>query len=380
MDNRGLRQVGRNARKTPPLVRRQHGLAIITVMLIIALLVTLMGFLVEQQHLLIRRIANQNVAEQSLQYAAGVDAWAARVLHDDVDRAIDYWGEDWAKFGEPPEAQSSDSEEFSLTLSSQQEEEALPTIDFGNEVELEYQIKDLNGLFNLNNLANRDAVYQRGQRSIFLNLLGILEIGEFDERERLYGALVDWMDENDLESANGFESGSYRIKNTPYFAADQKLSTLGELRFVEGFNEDIINSLAPYVSVLPVENARVNINTVSVEVLASLSAVPVADLTSVETFLAQRLDENFLGFQGAQIELAKTAIIGLVPANGRIVPNMMQTTSQFFQINTRALLGEYLYCTKTTVLRESGAPDAEGAPKVTILNREHSSLCDEIIR
>lgn len=361
-------------------MEKQSGLAIITVMLIIALLVTLLGFLVEQQHLLIRRITNQNVAEQSLQYAAGVDAWAARVLHDDVDRAIDYWEEDWARFGEDPEENATDREEFSLTLSSQQEEEALPVIDFGNDVELEYRIDDLNGKFNLNNLANREPAYQRGQRSVFLNLLGILEIGEFGEREQLYGALVDWMDENDVETANGFESGNYRIKNTPYYAADQKLSSLGELRFVEGFNEDIINGLAPYVTVLPVENARVNINTTSAEVLASLSAVPVADLSSVQTFLAQRLEEGFLGFQPAQIELAKTAIIGLVPANGRAVPNMMQTTSQFFQVNTRVVLGDFLYCTKTTLLREGGSPDAESAPKVTILNREHSSLCDEIIR
>ena len=80
------------------MVHRQSGLAILTVLLIIALMVTLLGFLIEQQHLLMRRLANQNIAEQGYQYATGVDEWASRVLHDDVDRSIDSWVENWAKF------------------------------------------------------------------------------------------------------------------------------------------------------------------------------------------------------------------------------------------------------------------------------------------
>lgn len=359
---------------------RQRGLAIITVLLIIALMVILLGFMVEQQHLLIRRIANQNVAEQGFQYATGVDDWASRVLHDDKDRVIDYLGEDWAEFGAPPKTEPNGRKPFSLDTRSQREKEALPEINFGKDVIVQYQIQDLNALFNLNNLSSKDPRYAAGQKSIFLNLLNILKIGEFDVRTQLYGALVDWMDENDLERANGVESGSYRIKSTPYYAADQKLTSLGELRFVEGFDEDVINKLKPYVTVLPVENVRVNINTASAEVLSSLSAVPVVDTSSVDTFIAQRLEEGFAGFQPPQIEVAKTAILGTAPVNGQVVSNMLQTTSQFFQINTRVLLGDYLYCTQTKVLREPADPSGTDRPKVTILNREYSTFCDEIIR
>jgi general secretion pathway protein K len=359
---------------------RQSGLAIITVMLIIALMVTLLGFLVEQQHLLVRRISNQNIAEQGFQYASGVEAWAARVLHDDVDRQTDYWGEDWARFGDPRELDSSNDDRFSLDLSSEQQKEKLPTIDFGSDVALDFQIVDLMGRYNLNNLSVKQPELVAGQRSIFLNLLSILEIGDLDQQQQLYGALVDWLDENDLVTANGFESSDYQIKRNPYYAADQKLTSLGELRYVEGFTEEVINALEPHVTVLPVDVAKININTSSVEVLSAMSAVPVSDTGSVAAFLAQRQVREFIGFQSAQIQEAITAIIGTSLVSGRVVPNMLQTTSQFFQINTNVTLGDYSYCTKTTVLRENANPDADTEQKITILNREQSTLCDEIIR
>jgi general secretion pathway protein K len=365
----------RSARSNP---NQQAGLAIITVMLIIALMVTLLGFLVEQQHLLIRRIANQSVAEQGYQYAAGVDAWAARVLHDDPDRAKDYWGEDWNRFGEHPEDQPDGQDNFSLDPSGQSEREQLPVIDFGNDAVLEFQIVDLMGRYNLNNLAVKNSRVKQDQKAIFLNLLSILQVGDVEEREKLYGALVDWLDANDLKSVNGVESGDYRIKRTPYHAADQKLTTIGELRFVEGFTEEVINALKPYVAVLPFDNAKININTTSTQVLSSISTLPVVDTGSVAVFLSQRSEQDFPGFQ--TLQSAERAIIGTRPVGGNFVRNMLQTTSQFFQINARVTLGDYLYCTKTIVLREGANPIGGTTPKVTIFNREQSTLCNEIVR
>ena len=358
--------------------RTQSGLALVTVLLIVALMVTLLGFLVEQQQLLIRRIANQNIIEQGYQYATGVDAWASRLLHDDAN-FVDYWGEDWARFGDPPDEDGEERESFSLDLGTQEEKPKIPTIDFGFDG-LAYQIEDLQGRFNLNNLSNREAGFLRGQKTIFLNLLELLNVGEFDTREQLYGSLVDWLDENDLVSANGIESPSYRIKATPYHAADQKLTSVGELRFVEGFSEDVINAIKPYVTVLPIENAAININTTSSIVLASLSTTPVTDTGAVDAFLAERLNEGFPGYQAGQISLAQDAIIRSSVVGGTYVRNMMQTDSQFFQINTRITLGDSVYCTNTKVLRNKGNAVDSGASRVIILNSEHNSLCNEIVR
>lgn len=370
-------------RKPRPMkfAQKQAGVVLIIVILAIVLMVTLLAIMIEDQHIFIRRLGNQKVSEQGYQYTQGLNAWAERVLNDDQNRAIDHLEEKWAKFGRPEEElEEGESDSFSLDRSTvaaeNEEEEEEATIDFGIDG-LEVSIDDLQGRFNLNNLAVKEPQAANGQRRIFLNLLGLLEIGEFDERDRLHGALVDWIDENDARSSNGVESGHYGSKRTPYFAADQKLTSIGELRFVEGFNQEIINKLRPFVSVLPVENAKININTTTVEVLSSLNNATVTDTGSVTAFLAQREQPEFQGF--SQINDAETAIIGasITPAQPAFVQGMTQVNSQFFQINAKVMLGDNVFCMKSLVLRESAGPDGGTTPKVSVLSREQNTLCEE---
>lgn len=357
--------------------RAQHGLAIVTVLLVIALLVTLLGFLVEDQHLLIRRLTNETVAEQGFQYAAGVEEWAIRVLQNDADRAIDFDRDDWAEFGQPIEADD-DEQELGSSLNQNENEVKRATIDFGLE-SITYEIQDLQGRFNLNNLSVSPPALE-GQKTIFLNLLQNLGIEDTQLREALLGALIDWLDENDLISANGVESPDYQSGSTSYFAADQKLSTLGELKYVRGFNTETIDLLAPYVTVLPTSNAKININTTTTEVLAALSnSRATLDTNSVQSFLARRLDENFSGFTPDQVIDAQTAIIGSVPVNGGFVNDMLQTSSQYFQINTRVELGDSMYCSYTIVFRPIPGPESASDGRIKLLNRHYSRHCEQIV-
>jgi len=359
---------------------RQAGVVLIVVILAIVLMVTLLAIMIEDQHIFMRRLGNQKVAEQGYQYTQGLNAWAERVLNDDANRTIDHPGEKWAKFGRPEEEEleEGESDSFSLDRSTvaalEEEDEEEATIDFGIDG-VEVTIEDLQGRFNLNNLASKEPQVASGQKRIFLNLLELLDVGEFDERDRLHGALVDWIDENDLSGPNGFESGDYGSKRTPYFAADQKLTSIGELRFVEGFTQEVINKLRPYVAVLPVENAKININTTTAEVLSSLSSATIADTASVSGFLAQRLEPGFQGY--SQIQGAETAIIGVSTTNAQAVQGMMQVNSQFFQINAKVTLGDNVFCMESLVLRESAGPQGGTTPKVSVLSRQHNTLCEE---
>lgn len=365
--------ISSSMKKSP---QSQAGLVIVMVLGIVALMLTLLAFMIEKQQLMVRRVSNQTVAEQGYQYAQGVNAWGERVLHDDQDRQIDYLGEDWAEFGMPPDEDNEEDGSFSLDLSSQDDEEEEPTIDFGIDG-LEMSIDDLQGRYNLNNIGNQNQAVRQAQRTIFLNLLEVLGVDELDQRESLYGALLDWVDENDLKSLNGVESGEYTSGDTPYYAADQKLTSIGELRFVEGFTADIITRLRPFVTALPVDNARLNINTVSAEVLASLSAAVVTDLGPVQAFLSQRLDDAFLGFNSENIRQATDAIILSSIVRQQPIANMMQTNSQFFQINTKVALGDYVYCMRTKVLRESATAGGDTTPRVTVLGRQQDTLCQQ---
>jgi len=385
--------------------RCQSGVVLVLVVLAVALMATLMALMVEDQHLFVRQVANQRLAEQGVQYANGMNAWAARVLTDDSNPTVDFLGEDWALFGRPePEEDEDDS--LSLGSSNQEEEEDEPTVNFGIDG-VTGAIEDLQGRYNLNNLANPDQQFVSSQRRILLNLLGQLEIGESADRDQLVENLIDWVDENDTSRSVGLESGDYQSRDLPYQAADQKLSSLGELRFIDGFTQEVINAIEPHVTVLPVDNARININTTTTQVLASLSSTPVADTGPVDAFLAARIDENFLGFQAAQIRQAEEAIIDVSPVPQQPIQNMMQVTSQFFEIQSRVELGETVYCLQSLVLRggatavastlptpenvapapapNNPTPDGDAGeersisevPAISILRQEYSNFCED---
>ena len=385
--------------------KRQSGVVLVIVVLAVALMATLMALMVEDQHLFVRQVANQRVAEQGVQYANGMNAWAARVLTDDSNPTVDYLGEDWALFGRPEPEEDEDGS-FSLGSSNQDEEEDEPIVNFGIDG-VTGAIEDLQGRYNLNNLANPDQQFLSSQRRILQNLLGQLEIGESADRNQLVENLIDWVDENDTSRSVGLESGDYQSRDLPYQASDQKLSSLGELRFIDGFTQEVINAIEPHVTVLPVDNARININTTTTQVLASLSNTPVADTGSVDAFLAARIDENFLGFQAAQIRQAEEAIIAVSPVPQQPIQNMMQVTSQFFEIQSRVELGESVYCLQSLILRGGAtavastlptpgnaapvpnipAPGGDGdiseersineVPAISVLRQEYSNFCED---
>lgn len=137
--------------------------------------------------------------------------------------------------------------------------------------------------------------------------------------------------------------------------------------------------LSRYVTVLPVDNAGININSATAEVLASLSTGTVSDIGSVAGFLSQRELPIFPGFQQSDINAAKDAIIqvSVVPAN--IVDNMLQVNSQFFEIRNRVELGDSVYCSNTVVMRPAAAAQQDNTiAKLSVFNREYKLHCPEL--
>jgi len=110
-------------------------------------------------------------------------------------------------------------------------------------------------------------------------------------------------------------------------------------------------------------------------VLASLSSATVNDTGSVAAFLARRLEPGFQGFNN--VNEAGTAINGVSVTGAPFTPNMMQVTSQFFQINAKVTLGDNVFCMESLVLRESAGPEGGTTPRVSVLNRQNNTLCEE---
>ena len=221
-------------------MKQQRGVALITVLLICAIVTLVCSALVARQHLAIRSTSHHLDARQALHYALGAEAAAQGLLHHNWRQHAgrDHLGQAWAQ-PLPP---------FAL-------EDGLISLE----------INDLNGRFNLN------SVLQNGQLNAlayarFQRLLNLLEL-DADYAPRL----LDWLDSDQQPSnSQSAEDDQYLRLSPAYRSASQRLYSVSELRLLLGMSEAHYQRLAPWVSALP-EHAALNINTASAPVLASLS-------------------------------------------------------------------------------------------------------------
>lgn len=240
----------------------QRGIALITALLIVTLATTAAVTIAAQLQREIRRSGNIIHHDQAYIYALAAEDFARYGLKLDFDAGkIDHLNELWH------------------------------VVPVAEEIEggtLEGKLDDLQGLFNLNNLANKKALDQERFQRILKNL-------EFkpEEIEALTATLLDWMDPDQTGTLiYGAEDDYYQglaEPQRPYLAANRLLADLSELRLIKGFTPEILTRLrintaydeetgeplAAVFTVLP-EHTELNINTAPAEVLKSL-AIKITD-------------------------------------------------------------------------------------------------------
>jgi general secretion pathway protein K len=146
-------------------------------------------------------------------------------------------------------------------------------------------VEDAQGRFNLNNVVRNNVGYP-ADIAVLQRLLQELKLDP-----SIVHALVDWIDPDSNPSPGGAEDIDYLNGDPPYRAADRPLASVEELRLVRGFDAKTVATLAPYVTVLPLRTATVNVNTASPELLAAL--VPGLALADAQLIADQRLTKPF---------------------------------------------------------------------------------------
>lgn len=249
----------------------QRGIALITAMLIVAIIAALATSLALGQQIWLRQTQNLTDLAQAEKIRQGALEFAAALLLRDARNArtgaSDNLTEDWAQ-PIPP----------------------LP-VDGGAVL---VQIEDAQARFNLNNLASVP-VPRPGQNqptpvdyaAVYRTLLHAVGIDPAAV-DTLTDALLDWVDADSTVRPNGAEDLDYLSRDPPYRAANQALRSVDELRLVKGYTPEIIEKLRPYViticSACSAANAQVialNVNTASAEVLAAFFNRPLSDIEPV---------------------------------------------------------------------------------------------------
>ena len=268
--------------------RRNRGVAVITAMLIMALVTTLTYSLEWDSALDLRRTIVMLNRDQAVQVALGAESWVQSILRQDLeDSDADHLGEIWAS-----------------------ELPGLP-IDGG---EVFGGIEDLQGRFNINNLLGADGEVDEPSLEQFQRLLNALGIDP-----RFAGIAADWLDANqDAAFPDGAEDSIYTGMIPPYRAANQILSSTSELAALEGIDKASLDTLLPHVTALPGRTA-INVNTATGPVLQSLDEnLTIAD---IERLLAEREESGFVDMASSFSSLVTPEVL-----------NQLAETTNYFQL------------------------------------------------
>jgi general secretion pathway protein K len=242
--------------------KQQQGVALITVMLIVALASILAMQMTSRLQLQIQRVVNSQSNQQAYWYAMGAEAFVKRLLFEvkKKDEEVVHLGQHWAKG-----------------------ETTFP-VDAG---EITGKISDLQGCLNLNALRPASGSNNSGSndpsknkslpRTAFEDLIvsfNLDGIGKF-EAEYMGDALTDWLDEDSaLVSAGGAEDNDYASREYPYLPANSFLASINELRVIEHFTIGVITKLKEVVCVIPNEGLhQINVNTISADYPELLQAL-----------------------------------------------------------------------------------------------------------
>ena len=295
---------------------KQHGAALITALLVVAIIVAFVSTLVASQHIAIRRTRQMLDADQAFFYALGVEDWAIGQLIDDWGQAQRPWP---IIFG--------------------------PTPIVGGSIS--GSIEDLQARFNLNNIAT-------GKRSEFNQLL--VGVGMSSEQANALGrTLAAWVNKS---RSNEFVA-RYQNHSPPYQEAKQKLVSVSELRLIDGVSAAVYQALLPFVSALP-EETSINVNTAPYEVLMTISGTMQAEMA--RDIIEYREKNN--GIQDLAELKAIPSLVDYQVNEGR-----MTLQSQYFLAKAYVTLGKQQFIMYSLLFREGAVRNQQTEIKIDILWR-----------
>ena len=336
-------------------IRRQSGVALITAVLITAMVSIVAVSMVAQQALDIRRTGNILHSDQAYLYALAAEVFAKEVLAHDEDLNVDTREDIWA--------------------------EPLPPTPV-NGGTIGGSMIDLNAAFPVNNLVKTDGTVDQEYLAAFRRLLTALDL----KKPEAAAAVADWIDKNNEPGTHGgVEELDYLSLDRPHRTGNTEMVSLSELYVIIGFNveeeERDLDLLLPpgkeaFVNVLP-RGAAININTAPVEVLMSLH--PQITHSVAQEIVAKQTGESSDPFENKdRIAREIAEMIGLEDDPRNADPNLrnvmsnfvaaidklnIDVKSEYFEVTAAAEIGTASLVVKSLLQRPEDATNRSAAIK-----------------
>lgn len=292
----------------PNISHRQDGVALLTVLLLVAVMAVLVMSVLDDIRFGLRRASNAQSMAQARWYAMGAETLAkSRIEQLMASPAATTPASEWS--GRP----------------------MVFPIEHGL---IQAQLADASTCFNLNSVAEGAGdLWQRRERGAreFETLLSELGIPAH-RSAALVDALVDWIDSDQSPGPEGAEDETYARHRGGYRTAGTLLAESSELRAIEGFDAALYARLRPYVCALPTADlSRINVNALREDqaLLLVMLTDGALDEASARRLIRARPPS---GWSSADAFWAQPMLAGLPPREGT---GRIAVRPRFFSLDTR---------------------------------------------
>ena len=314
---------------------RQRGVALMIALILVALATILATKLTFDGWIERRRTIGIIATEQAYEFGEGAEALAADVLSQ-IGQTPQV-APSGSSTAPPPPTVGQSANQVNLAQPWAQPTQPLPiTAPDNPEGEpigtLRGVIEDMQGRFNLNNLAhmimqNNQPIQDPQPLQQFQRLL--VSVGL---EPKWAGIARDWIDADDQPGQpDGAEDNIYTMQNPPYRTGNWPMMSPAELLNLPGFGAERYRKIAPFVTALPSATIKINICTAPAQVLESL-----ADNLSGEYSRSPEILVN--GRKSGCFPDAQT-FNNILGASATAAQNRFGETSNFFRLSTRVTLG-----------------------------------------
>ena len=316
----------------------QSGAALLTAMIIVALIATLATSMIWQQWRAIQVEAAERSRSQSAWILSGALDWARLILREDLKTgSIDHLGEPWAV----PLAEARLSTFLAADKSNTED---------APDAFLSGAISDAQSRYNLSNLVTAGRIDPIAMAALqrLCETVGV----SADVATRIAGGLRDASPPAPPDpAASGAPAAVEPPANPPLLPL-----SVSQLAWL-GIDAEALRTLEPYIAVLP-EKTTVNVNTAPREVLVAV--VPGLDLATAERIVQAR--------QRVPIKSAED-MHAFAPSLPTTSFDRIATGSDYFEVRGRLRLGDVVLEQRSLVKR---LPSRE----VVVLQRERVSSRD----
>ncbi|MCJ8202928.1 type II secretion system minor pseudopilin GspK [Pseudomonas sp. RGM2987] len=301
-------------RTDSPLAAKQRGMAVISALLIAAVVAVIAGGMLTRQSLFTRSLEAEQLRVQGTARLQGGLQLSRQLLWDARQRdPLTRFGQPWAQ----------------------------PIVMAGSgqvDTPFEGQLEDEQGKFNLRNLVANERVDEEQLRAFerLCQQLGVAPGVRTRIVERVieaYPRLLNPELADRAPAGNTFDSGrdtSADAANAPLAPNRPMLRTLQDLRSVKGVTSGLLETLAPYVTILPA-NTWLNGNTASAPVLSAY--VPGLSLQRAEALVRERDGGHWFINQGDFVNRLRMPELQLATVKVGI-------TSDWFRLRGQARSGQ----------------------------------------